>query len=88
MLLSEEKIMEALEAFDLTLSYRSAGLLCGVDPHTVEARYVSARQAGLDPTPLSVPGRHSVTEPFADKIAEWIVRVLELREQRRLVYIP
>jgi transposase len=72
-MLSEEKIMEVLEAFDLTLSYRSAGLLCGVDPHTV-ARYVSAREAGLDPTRLSVPDRPSVAEPFADKIAEWIDR--------------
>ena len=72
-MLSEEKIMEVLEAFDLTQSYRSAGLLCGVDPHTV-ARYVNARAAGLDPTRLAGPARASVAEPFADKIGEWIDR--------------
>ena len=70
-MLSEEKIMEVLEAYDLTQSYRSAGLLCGVDPHTV-ARYVNARAAGLDPTRLAGPARPSVTEPFADKVWEWI----------------
>jgi transposase len=70
-MLSEERIMEVLEAYDLTQSYRSAGLLCGVDPHTV-ARYVNARAAGLDPTRLSGPSRVSVTEPFADKVWEWI----------------
>jgi hypothetical protein len=35
--------MEVLEGFDLKQSDRSAGLLCGVDPHTV-ARYVNARR--------------------------------------------
>ncbi len=34
-MLSEDKIMDVLEAFDLTRSYRSAAQPCGVDHHTV-----------------------------------------------------
>ena len=41
---SAEEIMEILEAFDLTGSYRDAGELAGVSHHTV-ARYVTARVA-------------------------------------------
>ena len=52
-MLVEEKIMEVLEAYDLTKSLRSAAALCGVDHHTVK-RYVAARSAGLDPTPTPV----------------------------------
>ena len=53
-MLSEEKAMEILEAYDLTRSFRSAAALCGVDHHTVR-RYVAARAAGLDPaTPSAV----------------------------------
>lgn len=47
---SEEKIVEVLETYDLTGSFRSAAQLCGVDHHTVR-RYVAARDAGLDPRP-------------------------------------
>lgn len=72
-MLSEEKIMEVLEAYDLTLSYRSAAELCGVDHHTV-ARYVAARQAGLDPLAVAGPARGSVCDPFAEKITEWVDR--------------
>lgn len=72
-MLPEEKIMEVLEAYDLTQSLRSAALLCGVDHHTV-ARYVAAREAGLDPLGLAGPARGSVTDPFAEKITEWIDR--------------
>lgn len=68
-MLVEEKIMEVLAAYDLTNSFRSAAALCGVDHHTVK-RYVAARSAGLDPTG-TVP-RPSVSDPFADKITEWI----------------
>lgn len=63
--------MEVLAAYDLTGSYRSAAQLCGVDHHTVR-RYVAARDAGLDPT-VTVE-RERVTDPFAEKITEWIVR--------------
>ncbi|MDA8342194.1 MAG: IS21 family transposase, partial [Actinomycetota bacterium] len=63
-MLPEEKIMEVLEAYDLTRSFRSAALLCGVDHHTV-ARYVAARDAGLDPRGLRTPERGSICDPFA-----------------------
>jgi transposase len=70
-MLSEEKAMEILEAYDLTRSFRSTAALCGVDHHTVR-RYVAARAAGLDPT-VGI-GRPTITDPFADKIAEWVER--------------
>jgi transposase len=70
-MLSEEKVMEILEAYDLTSSLRSAAALCGVDHHTVR-RYVAARSAGLDPA--TTFGRPTITDPFADKIAEWVER--------------
>jgi len=63
--------MEILEAYDLTSSFRSAAALCGVDHHTVR-RYVAARAAGLDPATLG--DRPTITDPFADKIAEWVER--------------
>jgi transposase len=68
---SKEKILEILEAYDLTKSLRSAAALVGCDHHTV-ARYVAARAAGLD----SVTGgdRSTVSEPFVDKIHEWVDR--------------
>jgi transposase len=71
-MLSEEKIVEVLEAYDLTRSYRSAALLAGVDHHTVR-RYVAARDSGLDLTVTPVE-RQRVSDPFADKILEWIDR--------------
>src|SRR5579859_7560111 len=71
-MLPEERILEILEAFDLTLSYRAAGALCGVDHHTVK-RYVTARAAGLDPTRV-VTERPRLADPFADKVLEWIDR--------------
>jgi transposase len=68
-MLSEEKAMEILEAYDLTGSFRSAGALCGVDHHTVR-RYVAARGAGLDPS--AAFGRPNIADPFVDKVAEWV----------------
>jgi len=70
-MLPEEKIMEVLEAYDLTQSLRSAAMLCGVERHTV-ARYVAARDAGLDPLRLASPERGSICDPFAPKILQWI----------------
>jgi transposase len=70
-MLSEEKAMEILEAYDLTGSFRSTAALCGVDHHTVR-RYVAARAVGLDPA-VGI-GRPTITDPFADKIAEWVER--------------
>jgi molybdenum-dependent DNA-binding transcriptional regulator ModE len=42
---SAEEIMEILEAYDLTGSYRDAGELAGCSHHTV-AGYVQAREEG------------------------------------------
>ena len=42
---SDEEIMEILEAYDLTGSYRDAGELAGCSHHTV-ADHVGARAAG------------------------------------------
>lgn len=66
-----EEVMEFLEAFDLTGSYRAAGRLAGCDPKTV-ARYVALRDAAgreLDP-----PTRNSITVPYLSKIEEWVER--------------
>ena len=68
---SKEHVMEILEAFDLTKSYRAAALLCGVDHHTVAAK-VAARTAGL--APGAGTARPSVAEPFVDKIVEWVAQ--------------
>lgn len=71
-MLSKEKHMEVLEAYDLTKSYRAAAQLTGVDPHTA-ARLVAARALGrlMDEEPGL---RSAVAEAFVDKIAEWIER--------------
>ena len=68
-MLSEDEIMELLEYYDLTGSYRAAAALAGVDHHTVRAK-VAARAAGLDAT-MRIE-RAKVSDPFADKIVEWI----------------
>ena len=69
-MLSKEKQMEVLEAYDLTKSYRSAGQLTGVDHHTVK-RLVVARALGTEI--CAEPAvRSKVAEAFADKIIEWI----------------
>jgi transposase len=68
-MLAREKVMEVLEAYDLTNSFRSAAQLAGVDHHTVR-RYVAARNAGLDPS--ATVERPRVSDPFCDKIIEWI----------------
>jgi Mu transposase, C-terminal domain len=72
-MLSEESIMDVLEAFDLTRSYRAAAVLSGVDHHTV-ARYVAAREAGLDPTALGSSLRASATDPYVVHIDQWVDR--------------
>jgi hypothetical protein len=45
---NSREIMEILEAYDLTGSYRAAAELAGCDHHTV-ARYVQMRAAGQSP---------------------------------------
>ena len=68
---SNEHVMEILEAFDFTKSYRAAAVLCGVDHHAVAAK-VAARTAGL--VPGAGVARSSVAEPFVDKIVEWVAQ--------------
>ena len=69
---SAEEIMEILEGFDLTGSYRDAAELAGCSPNTV-ARYVADREAGR-----LVPGRAaprpSVIDGFLPKLEELVER--------------
>ncbi len=69
---SREEIMNILEAFDLTGSYRDAGELAGCSHHTV-ARYVEKRDAGelVDDEPQR---RERIIDPFLAKIEEWVER--------------
>ncbi len=68
---SAEEIMNMLEAFDLTESYRDAAELAGVSPHTV-ARYVIARDAGGLSDRLVA--RAQLIDEFLPKLEEWIDR--------------
>jgi hypothetical protein len=71
-MLSKEKQMDVLEAYDLTKSLRAAAELAGTDHHTV-ARYVAARAAGT-PIEEMAAERSTKSDGFADKIAEWVER--------------
>ena len=64
-----EEIMEILEAFDLTGSYRDAGELAGCDHKTV-AHWVARRDAG-ELTATALP-RDRVIDPFVVKLEEWM----------------
>jgi transposase len=70
---SREEIMEILEAFDLTRSYRDAAELVGCSHHTV-ADWVAKRDAGLLPMEGEVVRRERMIDPFLPKIEEWVVR--------------
>ena len=60
-----EEIMEILEAFDLTRSFRSAAELAGCDHHTV-AHWVARRDAGeLSATPVR---RDQLIDPYLAKL--------------------
>jgi transposase len=66
---SAEEIMEILEAFDLTGSFRDAGELAGCSHHTV-ARYVAAREAGrLSDQPAARP---QLIDEYLPKVEEWV----------------
>jgi len=65
-----EEVMEILEAFELTGSYRTAARLAGCDPKTV-ARYVALRDVGKE---LSEPVRAGIAAPYLDKIEELVER--------------
>jgi hypothetical protein len=69
---SAEEIMQILEAYDLTGSYRDAAELAGCSHHTV-ARYVRAREQGRL-TPGRAERRPMVIDPFLPKVEEWVDR--------------
>ena len=65
---SDEEIMQILEAFDLTKSFRDAGELAGCSPNTV-AHWVTAR----DGETMEVPARRDqLIDPFLAKLEEWV----------------
>jgi hypothetical protein len=65
---SDEEIMEILEAFDLTRSFRDAGELAGCSPNTV-AHWVGARDAG---SLAAAARREQLIDPFLIKVEEWV----------------
>ncbi|XBH20416.1 IS21 family transposase [Jonesiaceae bacterium BS-20] len=66
---SDGEIMEILEAYDLTQSFRSAAVLAGCSHHTV-AKHVEARAAGRPIAQLAV--REKITDDFLPHIEGWI----------------
>jgi Mu transposase, C-terminal domain len=64
-----EEIMQILESFDLTRSYRGAGELAGCSPNTV-ALWVARRDAGeLTATTVRRP---QLIDEFLPKVEEWM----------------
>lgn len=63
------EIVNLLEAFDLTGSYRAAGELAGCDHHTVR-KYVLLRDAGG--VVLERPQRARAIDGFLEKIEAWV----------------
>lgn len=70
---SYEEIMEILEAYDLTRSFRDAAELAGCSHHTVGV-YVARRDAGELPAPNRKAERSRLVDPFLDKVEEWVDR--------------
>ncbi|MCQ4212593.1 IS21 family transposase [Streptomyces longispororuber] len=68
---NSREIMEILEAYDLTGSYRAAAELAGCDHHTV-ARYVQMRAAGQHPDQRRHRAR--AIDDYLPKIEELVVR--------------
>jgi transposase len=69
---SSGEIMEILEAYDLTGSYRSAAELAGCSHHTV-SRYVALREHGGDSREPQTT-RERLIDAYLPKIEEWIER--------------
>ncbi len=65
---SDEEIMQILEAFDLTRSFRDAGELAGCSPNTVAHR-VAERDAGTVEVPVR---RDQLIDPYLAKVEEWV----------------
>jgi transposase len=70
---SREEIMEILEAFDLTNSFRTAGELVGCSHHTV-ADWVAKREAGRLPVAGESQRRERKIDPYLPKVEEWVER--------------
>jgi transposase len=70
---SREEIMEILEAFDLTNSFRDAAELVGCSHHTVAA-WVAKREAGRLPVAGEVQRRDRKVDPYLPKVEEWVER--------------
>ncbi|MGH3748420.1 MAG: IS21 family transposase [Micromonosporaceae bacterium] len=68
---TSREIMEILEAYDLTGSYRAAAALAGCDHHTV-ARYVQLREAGQ--SPVAREHRARPIDEYLEKIEELVAR--------------
>jgi transposase len=68
---NSEEIVEILEAFDLTGSYRAAAELVGCDHHTV-ARYVRLRDEGRGPDERA--RREQLVDAWLPKLEEWVER--------------
>jgi hypothetical protein len=69
---SAEEIMEILEAYDLTGSFRDAAELAGCSHHTV-ASLVAARERG-ELTPGHAERRDMLVDPYREKLEEWVDR--------------
>lgn len=70
---SYEEIMEILEAFDLTRSFRAAGELAGCSHHTV-ASWVARRDVGALPVSGEPQERPKKIDPYLPKLEEWVDR--------------
>jgi transposase len=66
---SAEEIMEILEAYDLTGSFRDAAELAGCSHHTVAA-HVAAREAGGRSDWAAA--RPQLIDAYLDKVEEWV----------------
>jgi transposase len=64
-----EEVVEIVEAFDLTGSYRDAAELVGCSPTTV-ARYVALRGLGLQPSRRL--RRAGLMDGYLEKVEEWV----------------
>ena len=62
--------MEVLELYDLTKYISATAQLAGVGRKTVE-RAVASKATGNALAPI---GRSKMTDPYLDKVAEWITR--------------
>jgi hypothetical protein len=69
-----EEVMEILQAYDLTGSFRQAAVLVGCDHKTV-AHWVAVREATGGAPPARARHRPPVADPFMERISWSLVRV-------------